>query len=131
MPPGAVFQGDVGRWQMTGLRNVYRHPKRTRLVVSIGSGGRFEEIASARALAGKLFAMYGTLPSYRAMMDEEGVEGPADIAMIGDETALEAGIQRLADAGVTDFNANVIPDGKDREGSMQRTTEFLAELARR
>jgi len=75
--------------------------------------------------------MYGTLPSYRAMLDHEGLEGPGQIAMIGDEATLEAGIRRLADAGVTDLNANVIGDGKDREGSMQRTTEFLADLARR
>jgi len=89
------------------------------------------EVDSARALAGKLFAMYGTLPSYRAMLDAEGLAGPGDIALIGDEAALEAAIRRLADAGVSDLNANVIPDGKDREGSLQRTTEFLAELARR
>ena len=61
----------------------------------------------------------------------EGLEGPADIAMIGNEATLEAGIARLVDAGVTDFNANLMPDGKDREGSMTRTAEFLAELARR
>jgi F420-dependent oxidoreductase-like protein len=89
------------------------------------------EVDSARKLAGKLFAMYGTLPSYRAMLDEEGFEGPADVALIGDEATLEKAIARLAEAGVTDLNANVMPDGKDREGSMQRTTEFLADLARR
>lgn len=90
-----------------------------------------DELDAAREVAGKLFAMYGTLPSYRAMLDHEGLEGPGQIAMIGDEATLEAGIRRLADAGVTDLNANVIGDGKDREGSMQRTTEFLADLARR
>jgi len=89
------------------------------------------EVESARTLAGKLFAMYGTLPSYRAMLDEEGLEGPGEIAMIGDEKTLEAGIQQLASAGVTDFNANVIPDGVDRDGSMQRTRDFLADLAKR
>lgn len=90
-----------------------------------------DELDAAREVAGKLFAMYGTLPSYRAMLDHEGLEGPGQIAMIGDEATLEAGIRRLADAGVTDLNANVIGDGKDREGSMRRTTEFLADLARR
>jgi len=88
-------------------------------------------VDSARTVASKLFAMYGTLPSYRAMLDHEGLDGPGDIAMIGDEAVLEAGIRRLADAGVTDLNANVIADGEDREGSIKRTTEFLADLARR
>jgi len=90
-----------------------------------------DEVESARKLAGKAFAMYGTLPSYQAMLEHEGVGGPADIAMIGDEKSLEAGIARLAAAGVTDLNANVIPDGQDREGSVKRTFDFLAELARR
>ena len=90
-----------------------------------------DETESARKMASKAFAMYGTLPSYQAMLEHEGVEGPADIAMIGDEKTLEAAIERLAAAGVTDLNANVIPDGKDREGSMKRTWDFLADLARR
>jgi F420-dependent oxidoreductase-like protein len=89
------------------------------------------EVESARTLASKVFAMYGTLPSYRAMLDHEGVAGPADIAMIGDEKTLETAIERLASIGVTHLNANLIPDGKDRDGSIQRTREFLAELARR
>jgi F420-dependent oxidoreductase-like protein len=85
----------------------------------------------ARKLAGKLFAMYGQLPSYRAMLDHEGVSGPGDIAIVGNEKALEAAAQRLVDAGVSDWNANVFPHGPDRDISMLRTTEFLADLARR
>ncbi len=85
----------------------------------------------ARKLAGKLFATYGTLPSYKAMIEHEGASGPGDIAMVGDEQALEAGVQRLVDAGVTDWNANVFPFGDDRAASMARTTEFLADLAKR
>jgi len=89
------------------------------------------EVESARKLASKVFAMYGSLPSYRAMLDHEGVDGPVEIALIGDEKTLEAAVERLAAAGVTDFNANVMPDGKDREGSMKRTYDFLSELAKR
>jgi len=86
---------------------------------------------SARALIGKLLALYGTLPSYRAMLDHEGLAGPADIAIVGDEREIETAIARLAAAGVTDLSANVMPDGKDREGSTQRTVDFLADLAKR
>ena len=32
-----------------------------------------------------IFQIYGTLPSYRAMLDREGADGPADVAIIGDE----------------------------------------------
>jgi len=83
----------------------------------------------ARKLAGKLFSVYGTLPSYRAMLDHEGVEGPGDIAIVGGEREIEAQVMRLASAGVTDWNANVFPHGPDREASARRTTEFLSELA--
>jgi 5,10-methylenetetrahydromethanopterin reductase len=88
-----------------------------------------EDADGARKVAGKLFAIYGTLPSYRAMLDHEGVEGPGDIAIVGDEREIEAAAMRLASAGVTDWNANVFPHGPDREASVRRTTEFLSELA--
>ncbi len=40
--------------------------------------------------------MYGTMPSYRAMLEIEGAEGPADLALVGDEKTLDAGLERLA-----------------------------------
>ena len=54
------------------------------------------------------FAMYGQLPSYRAMIDREGLKepgaaGPADLAIIGDEEAVAAAIRRVEDAGATEF----------------------------
>jgi F420-dependent oxidoreductase-like protein len=77
----------------------------------------------ARDVAGELFAIYGTLPSYRAMLDREGASSPADIALVGDTTAVETELRRLADAGVTDLLA--APFEAD-EGAMQRTVDFLA-----
>ena len=47
--------------------------------------------------------MYGKLPSYRAMFEREGVEGPADLAIVGSAAEVEDGIAALATAGVTDF----------------------------
>lgn len=63
----------------------------------------------ARERAARQFAMYGDLPSYRAMLDREGAQGPADVAIVGDESVLRAGIERLESAGVTEFLA--IPFG--------------------
>jgi F420-dependent oxidoreductase-like protein len=59
----------------------------------------------ARERAAATFAVYGTLPSYRAMLDREGLGGPADIAIVGDEATVKEGIARYEDAGVTDFLA--------------------------
>jgi F420-dependent oxidoreductase-like protein len=64
-----------------------------------------DDVDAARASIGQLLQIYGTLPSYRAMLDKEGAAGPADVAILGDEETVRAGIQRYADAGVTDFHA--------------------------
>ena len=70
---------------------------------------------AARASAEKELAIYGQLPSYRAMLDREGAAGPGDVAIVGDEDAVAAQIQALADAGVTDFTAAQFARGPDRE----------------
>ncbi len=79
----------------------------------------------ARARIAEDLTIYGQLPSYRAMLDREGVAGPADIAIAGDENLLRGEIKRLEDMGVTDFNAAVM--GVE-DGSTERTLEFLASL---
>lgn len=58
-----------------------------------------------RARAAKAFAVYGMLPSYRAMLDREGAAGPEDVALIGSEAEVRAGVERMRDAGLTDFVA--------------------------
>ncbi len=80
---------------------------------------------AARAEIAKSLVIYGQLPSYRAMLDREGVAGPADIALLGDENLLRGEIKRLEDAGVTDFNAAIMDVG---DGAYQRTLEFLGSL---
>jgi F420-dependent oxidoreductase-like protein len=65
-----------------------------------------EDPDGARELAAKQFAVYGTLPSYRAMLDREGAATPGDIALVGDEEAVAAQVAQLADAGVTDFGGS-------------------------
>jgi 5,10-methylenetetrahydromethanopterin reductase len=82
-------------------------------------------IEAARETIAKELVIYGQLPSYRAMLDREGVEGPADIAIVGDENTLRGEIKRFEDAGVTDFNAAIM-DIED--GAYDRTLEFLSSL---
>ena len=69
-----------------------------------------------------IFRWYGTLPSYRAMLDREGLDSPGDVALAGDESTLRAELGRLRDAGVTDFGASLFPAD---EGAPARTLEFL------
>ena len=70
-----------------------------------------DDVDGAREYIAGALQVYGMLPSYRAMLDREGVEGPAQLAIVGDEAELRAQIARLRDAGVTDFNAAVVPAG--------------------
>jgi 5,10-methylenetetrahydromethanopterin reductase len=61
------------------------------------------DAAAAREKASEVFAIYGQLPSYRAMLDREGAAGPADVAIAGTEDQVKDEVRRLADIGVTDF----------------------------
>jgi F420-dependent oxidoreductase-like protein len=61
------------------------------------------DAAAARERAAELFAIYGGLPSYRAMLDREGAAGPADVAIVGTEDEVSAQVLRFAHVGATDF----------------------------
>ncbi|HVX22968.1 MAG TPA: TIGR03564 family F420-dependent LLM class oxidoreductase [Acidimicrobiales bacterium] len=84
------------------------------------------DVDAARKRIDDAFAIYPSLPSYRAMLDREGAAGPSDIALVGDDDAVAAGLRRLADAGATDFVASVVGTADERA----RTTDLLAALAR-
>src|SRR6185503_2935901 len=88
------------------------------------------ETAAAKTSAARVFQVYGFLPSYRAMLDREQVEGPADVAMVGDESAVGAALERLAEAGATDYLAVPFAVDGDAE-AFERTRAFLVKLARR
>jgi len=76
----------------------------------------------ARTAANQLFAIYGQLPSYRAMLDREGAASPGDVALAGDEATVRASLARLREAGVTHFAASLFPADA---GSVARTRAFL------
>jgi len=64
-----------------------------------------DDVAAARERAARAFVVYGTLPSYRAMLDREGASGPEDVAVIGDESSVRDQLERIAETGATDFVA--------------------------
>lgn len=82
-------------------------------------------VDAAREEISKNLVIYGQLPSYRAMLDREGVDGPGDIAIVGDENTLRGEIKRFEDAGVTDFNAAIM---NIEDGAYDRTLEFLSSM---
>ncbi|WP_459546561.1 LLM class F420-dependent oxidoreductase [Nocardia sp. X0981] len=83
-----------------------------------------DDIEGARERAARVFATYGTLPSYRAMMDREGVAGPADLAIIGSAEQVSERVREIFAAGATDFVGSIFAGGPEA----QRTRTVLAEL---
>ena len=77
----------------------------------------------AKEFVGAVLKDYATLPSYRAMLDIEGVNGVADISLIGPEEVIAAGIEQIAAAGATDFTAIVMGGNPDERS---RTVAALA-----
>jgi F420-dependent oxidoreductase-like protein len=88
-----------------------------------------KDIALARESAARLFQIYGSLPSYRAMLDREGAEGPGDVVIAGDEGQVEEQLRQLGQAGATDFLAIPFRVGKDGD-VVARTRALLMRLAR-
>jgi 5,10-methylenetetrahydromethanopterin reductase len=134
---GELADGTV-TW-MVGPRTMERHIVPTLAAAAERAGRPAPRVAGgfpvvltnkpdeARERIAKQLTIYGQLPSYRAMLDREGVAGPADIALAGDENYLRGAIERLRGTGVTDFNAAIA--GADAE-TTERTLQFLASLAR-
>lgn len=124
---------------MTGAKAVREHvaPRITRAAEGVGRPAPqivtmlpvalTDDVPGARAEANEQFENYGRLPSYRAMLDKSGADGPGDAALLGDEASLRAQLAELRESGVTSFAAWAFEDGS---GSKTRTREFLAALAR-
>jgi 5,10-methylenetetrahydromethanopterin reductase len=72
------------------------------------------DIDAARVRAARDFQVYGFLPSYRAMLDREGAEGPADVAIVGDDATVAKRVRSLADAGVTEYVASIYGSREER-----------------
>lgn len=83
-----------------------------------------DDVDGARARAAKEYEIYGQLPSYRAMLDHEELDGPEDLALIGSMDTIAAGLQAFADAGSTTVVAN--PFGSKDEVNAARAG--IAEL---
>jgi F420-dependent oxidoreductase-like protein len=85
-----------------------------------------DEPDRVRDLIATMLAGYNDLPSYRGVMDREGVDGPAGVSLVGDEATVRAGVEAFADAGTTDFVPVELATNADET---KRTRALLKELA--
>ncbi len=82
----------------------------------------------ARQRAANLFAVYGALPNYKRMLDIEGVDGPKELAIVGNEGQVEQQLRGMASAGATEFVAASFPTDDDAKASLARTRALLKSL---
>jgi F420-dependent oxidoreductase-like protein len=128
---GALTDGTI-TW-MTGPKTIGAHivPRLTeaadeakrdtpRVVVGLPVAVTDDE-AAAREKAASIFQVYGQLPSYRAMLDREGAPGPADVAIVGNESSVRAQIEEVFAQGATEFMVAPFIEP-------QRTLEVISKL---
>jgi len=136
---GSIADGTI-TW-MTGPRTVrdYTAPRirqaaaragrpEPRVIVSLPIAVT-EDVAGAREAASRTFQIYGSLPSYRAMLDREGAVGPADIVVAGDEDAVGEAVERLGEGGATELLAIPFGFGSKPAEAIERTRALLVRLA--
>lgn len=69
---------------------------------------------------------YGSLPSYRAMLDREGIADPTDLLVVGSSAdEIRAQLEPYVEAGATDLRLGILaPD----EAHRRRTQDVLEEM---
>jgi F420-dependent oxidoreductase-like protein len=87
------------------------------------------DVDVVREIAAVHLGYYGTIPSYRKVLADEGVSHAAELALIGDEATVAAGIRRYLDAGATEVL--LIQAGMRSSAERLRTWQLAGELDRR
>jgi alkanesulfonate monooxygenase SsuD/methylene tetrahydromethanopterin reductase-like flavin-dependent oxidoreductase (luciferase family) len=81
--------------------------------------------AALRSQISRTLAMYGQLPSYRAMFEKEGVSEPGDLALVGSASEVEDCLIKLMESGVTDYAASVFATSAEEHS---QTRELLCRI---
>ena len=134
---GEVADGTV-TW-MAGPRTIEQHIT-PRIRRAAESSGRAEprvcvglptavtdDENAGRQKAAESYQRYGELVNYRRVLDIEGVESPAEVAVIGNESSLQRQLEAFAEGGATDFVANIF-DVPGEPDSAQRAYDALKSL---
>ncbi|GAA1020186.1 MULTISPECIES: TIGR03564 family F420-dependent LLM class oxidoreductase [Amycolatopsis] len=105
------------------------------IVPGIGPGKRViaavpavvtSDVDAVREIAARELGFYGSIPSYRRVLEAGGIENAAELVLIGDEETVAAGVRRYFDAGATDvlLTQTALHTDEDR----RRTWRLAGEL---
>lgn len=92
-----------------------------------------DDAVEARNAVAAMSSAYAGMTNYQRIIEAGGGTTAADVAIVGDETAVLAQLQDLIAAGATDVWAQPVAVGADRAQrikSLERTRGFLSALAR-
>ena len=84
-----------------------------------------DDEAGLRSFIDQVLERYGTLPSYRAMLDIDGHAGPGEAMICGSEDSVREQLAVIADAGATEFAAAEVGASSD---DYARTRALLQEI---
>ena len=82
--------------------------------------------APAREFIAQILSIYAELPSYRRMLDIEGLHGLGELSLVGSAAEVADGIATIAASGATDFTA--VPMGGNPD-EIARTREAILAAA--
>lgn len=82
-----------------------------------------DDVAAARARSAEIFRLSREYPSYRRVLDLEGVDDVGEISLVGPEGTVEEQIHHLTAIGVTDLACT---DISASDAERERTRAFLA-----
>jgi F420-dependent oxidoreductase-like protein len=86
------------------------------------------DVKRATEIMAAYLGAYGQIPSYQRVLATEGASHPVELALIGDEEAVAAGIRRYFETGATDV---VLVQSGLRSGAERlRTWQLAGELSR-
>lgn len=80
----------------------------------------------AEEYAKRDFGFYGDLPSYRAMLEREGLANSWDIALSGSFEEVAEGLQKYSDSGGTQVVAAVYGPDEDREQTVSELAKLMS-----
>lgn len=122
---------------MAGVRTVAEHIVPT-IRIAADAAGRLaprivvglpvcvtSDVEAARLRCREEFAAYTNTPSYRAMLDKEGADDPADVALIGSRSEVLDRIEGLRIAGATEYLAWVFGTEKEQADTVSCLQEYV------
>ena len=83
-----------------------------------------DDVAATIASVNTSLAVYGTLPSYQAMLEREGASSPADVGLIGSREQVLEQLHALAAAGVTEFSAALSGSPQERDATYEVLLDY-------